>query len=149
VWIQWKRLRWRVSKAKLPAPLTKEQLRHDAIVLVRRWCPKLYLDEWRVRVNFPKKQQHWERGITNCDIMVDTTYLEATIRVFPSWFTAPAEERELMLIHELCHIHTQELADVAIALQEGRLATRQQLNHAHERLTQRIAYIAKRGMNAL
>lgn len=137
------------AKAAAPAPLTKEQLRHDAVVLVQRWCPKLYLDEWRVRVTFPKHQQKWERGITNCDIHVDTTYLEARMRIYPSWFLAPSEERELMIIHELCHIHTAELADAAHALLEGRLQTKEQVNHAHERLTQRMAYIAMRGMRAL
>lgn len=131
------------------APLTKEQLRHDAIVYVRRWAPKLYLDEWRIRVTFPKNQLRHEDGFTNCDIMVDTTYLEARVRVFPSWFNYPADERELMLIHELCHIHTQELADVARSLLDGKLQTREQFRHAHERLTQRMAYIAQRGMSAL
>lgn len=135
-----------MSKA---AKSEKEKLREEAVALVRTWCPKLMLEEWRVHVSFPKSQLRHDNGFTNCDIMVDTTYLEARVRVFPSWFSAPQEEREIMIIHELCHIHTAELADVALALLDGRLVTREQYRHAHERLTQRMAYIAKRGMNAL
>lgn len=122
----------------------RKNLEAEAIDLVRKWAPKIFLDEWRIHVSFPKSQLKWEHGITNCDIQVCTTYLEARMRVFPSWFHAKPEERELMIVHELCHIHTQELADQVIALKDGRLVTESQYRHAHERLTQRLAYIAMR-----
>lgn len=115
--------------------------RQETVRLLEKWRPMLFLGEWNFEVIFPDT----DHDSAACEIHVDPVYLSAELRVYPCHFRAPNDVREHNIIHELCHVHTQAIWNVAGKLRDGVLVTEMEIRETVERLTQRISYIAARG----
>src|SRR5690606_114588 len=103
---------------------------------VKEWRHKLYLNEWLISVEFSGNPHPREFAAT---IDINTKYLRALITIYPTFFDADIEVQKHCIVHELCHIITDEMNDNAYSLLNGKLHNSNQLESANERATQRIA----------
>lgn len=121
-------------------------MKKEAVALLRKWQKRMLLNEWFFEVFYPDQpyEENEQGGITHATVNADPVYLKANVRLYPSWFSAPNDIREQIIVHELAHCMTQELRDLADKLRDGRLVTSLEINEVHERLTQRISFVAIR-----
>jgi hypothetical protein len=113
--------------------------------LIEKWRPKLFLGEWFITVNYAREDlPRDEQGSTLAEVSADPVYMNAAILIYPEWFRRDKGDREHAIVHELCHLVTEELYGHVRALREGSLITEKHSSESLERLTQRIANIAYR-----
>ncbi len=122
-----------------PSPKLRKELR----VLIAKWRPRLYLNEWHIDLNFPMEGPEESGGMTVlAEIDACPVYLTARINVYPAWFERGKDAREKTIVHELCHCLTQEMSNLVSNLQNSVLVTHPQRIDAVEKLTQRLTHIA-------
>ncbi len=122
----------------------RKATRKEATELLNKWKKRLNLDEWGIRVEFPKHDQtsgsaHHAGMEILADITAMPVYLRATVRVFPVWFTRSAQAREEVIIHELAHCITQPVLDMLRRAHEGNQYHPGTIADTIETLTERIA----------
>ena len=104
---------------------------------VKKWRPKLYLNDWHFNVSYPKD----ETG-PYATIIVNENYFEGDIEIYPSFWSLKIQEQEKDIVHELCHVITHPSKGAAIDLLNGKLVTEQQIKLINEQLTEKIAILA-------
>lgn len=107
--------------------------------IVKIWQPILDLHSWRIDVKLMPEDTS-EKTYASCS--VNQKYLEATIKVFPNFWSDDGRSKELDIIHELCHCHTQQMRDMLCEMSNGRYFVPQTIDYEWELLTQKMAYIA-------
>lgn len=108
--------------------------------LINKWKRKLFLDEWKIETRESKNNCVDDDGAqTLADINVDVTYLNALITIYPCFYKSSKESQEQAIVHELCHIITQEAYDNMHYLLNGKLITPSAQELTIEKMTQRIA----------
>jgi hypothetical protein len=114
-----------------------------AVQLIEKWRPRLFLCEWQIDVCYPKNDVE-ASGPGEClaDVTVNTVYLNALINVYPAWFRKRAAAQEHAIVHELCHLITQEVSDLMRSQHNGVVVHSHTRQEAIERLTQRMANAA-------
>jgi len=105
--------------------------------LIEKWQKKLALAHWSVRT-FSSKKPAEEESIM-ASVSLDTEYLQASITVYPSWVEANHRDREHAIVHELCHLIAEELAQCALQMLDGQLVTRKHVRASVERLVETMA----------
>jgi hypothetical protein len=116
-----------------------DQQKKEVTRFINKWRPKVFVGEWQIFTNFKKNQ---DRPDVACSIDIDWEYLRATINVYPGHWDQTKQMREFAILHELCHIQTHELEEMAHDLHNGRFVNQHDISVAAERLTQRMANIA-------
>jgi len=113
-------------------------MNHQA--LVNKWKRKLFLNEWNIETREASHNSVDEDGSqTLADINVDIVYLNALITIYPCFYKSSKESQEQAIVHELCHIITQEAYDNMHYLLNGKLITPSAQELTIEKMTQRIA----------
>ncbi len=113
-------------------------MKHQA--LINKWKRKLFLDEWKIETRESNHNSVDEDGAqTLADINIDVIYLNALITIYPCFYKHNKETQEHTIVHELCHIFTQESYDNMHALLNGKLITPSSQEITIEKMTQRIA----------
>ena len=121
--------------------MKREKLQAEAKRFLQKWQKQLFLRGWNFELVFNEEAPPANENAM-CYVSVSPEYMEATVFVNPSYYTAPNDVREHAICHELCHCHTQQLWNLAGYLLDGRLVTDRELRETTEKLTQQIAYIA-------
>lgn len=102
----------------------------------------LYVDGYEFRVVFNDSQPAGDM-LMYADILVGSTYLEATINVYPScfsmWEDGNRERIAHILLHELCHIHTDSL--YSWARDDARPSQKDFIIEENENLVERMARV--------
>lgn len=122
--------------------LTPAQAIKEASDNAATWTPRLLLHEWRLAFSTVDKDQDNEDGETLMDCSPDPVYLMAKIRIFPAYARKDKAMRELALVHELCHLITQEARDLINRSRMENNVTAAETRATIERLTQRLANVA-------
>ncbi len=129
--------------------MTKAQRRAHITKLIDKWRGRLFLQEWRLDHSFVDEfgPEHDGGGDLQsaAEIHVNYPYKIAKITTYRGFWNKPLDVQEDMLIHELCHCHTQELWDFLGNFANGKHHTPQEVWRSVETLTQRISVIAKYG----
>ena len=99
---------------------------------IRRWRPKLYLQDWSIYLEFGASDNR--SSFYAATTSFDTTYHRATITVLPEFFTHDQGSRERYILHELLHIALADLTHVA----EQRWRTEAELISALETTVERF-----------
>lgn len=108
--------------------------------LINKWKRKLFLDEWKIEARESKNNCVDDDGAqTLADININVTYLQAIITIYPCFYKQDKQTQEHTIVHELCHIITQEAYDNMHALISGKLVTHSAQEITIEKMTQRIA----------
>jgi hypothetical protein len=104
----------------------------------------IYHGEYSMQFDWPQSQPNddQERGIiTNAEIIVDSKYLNCTIKLFPNlkkWYDEGYINRVLdVLMHEMCHILTQPMLEEAT--RDASPSQKARIGEINERQTQRIS----------
>lgn len=112
--------------------------RRQVVALVAKWKPRLLLDNWEIRIKLTSKlPTGWQ---ADCSCMPE--YFEASIRVNPA--AVPPEELEGVLVHELLHLHTWGVWELAEDLARGNEEATRRLERAHEALTSTLQRVVMR-----
>lgn len=112
--------------------------------LISRYRGQLFLHKWTIDVEY--MVEDCERQ-SYAEALVNWKYFHSSIRIYPSfWVKLSDEERELCLIHELCHCHTEELLEMGAELVEGKFHPTHSLRDANEKLTETMARIVFYGV---
>jgi len=123
----------------MPTPKERKEVQR----LINKWRPRLFLGEWYINLEYPTEDcSHKDGYNTIADINTDTVYLNAKIRIYPAFFRKEKRVQEETIVHELCHIHTQELWDTALRLKNGYNVHEMAIQDSVEKTTQRVANIA-------
>lgn len=123
---------------KKPSAQTVQRRKAEVRRHITKWRCELLLSEWAI-TSMQMMENHEDAAAT---INVDLDYLRATIRIYPCFWEHKRKEREEMVVHELCHIVSEEMYVMVHDQANGRLVTPQHANSARERLTQRITNVA-------
>lgn len=98
----------------------------------------LKLNHWKLTLEFCDNGSYDETdyGITNAAAHINATYLEATIKLFPSFLKKNEGEQELILIHELIHCIIEPFKDIIFELDS-------ETNHSvlNEQITSHLSHI--------
>jgi hypothetical protein len=123
---------------------SKEQAEEEVRAIVRDYKPRLNLQEWHIEIEGAEKDlpDPDEDGECLMDCNADPVYLQAKIRIFPAFGKRKRRTRERAVVHELCHLVTQEARDLANRARLGKMVTVTETTAVFERMTQRIANIA-------
>lgn len=75
---------------------------------VSHWKSKLLLDNWAILVDYRDKAAPSDTvAMETCaNIVVNTRYREAQLRVYPGFFTKPTSYQRATILHEVSHIIT-------------------------------------------
>lgn len=122
--------------------LTPAQAIKEASTLASLWQQRLLLNEWRIDFHTMGRDEETEGSQTLMDCSPDPVYMMAKVRIFPAYGTKDKDMRELALVHELCHLLTQEARDLVNRSRMENNVTAAETTSAIERLTQRIANVA-------
>jgi len=127
-----------------PEALDRKEAEKEVQAFVQRWKPRLNLNEWHIETESADKDlpDPDEEGDCLMDCNADPVYLQAKIRIFPAFARRARHNRERAVVHELCHLVTQEARDLANRARLGKMVTVTETTAAFERMTQRIANIA-------
>lgn len=112
---------------------------------VAKWRPRLLLGEWHVDLNYSKRCHHSDDHDDYqvlAEAHVNVPYLKVQICIFPAFFDAPEDVQESTIVHELCHVITQPMLNIANQQHRGVLTLQHQISDTLETLTQRITNIA-------
>jgi hypothetical protein len=106
---------------------------------VKRWQQRWLLDHWRLFIVFENGKMDEKETAASC--AASTRYLQATIRIWsPFWDRDMNNDgRERVICHEIAHIHTWELAELAAHARRGQLVTQEEQDRVDERTTEHIA----------
>lgn len=111
--------------------------------VISKWRSRLFLGEWFIDlIHATKDHTSDPKFIPFATCRACPVYMEATITIYPSFWSMPKDRREHILVHELSHCITQSIWNVAESLRNGELCTPTQVRDEIEILTQRIANIA-------
>jgi hypothetical protein len=106
--------------------------------MIGRWRSRLFLGEWFIDIEYHDDIN--SKAAAQCD--ADPVYMTAKIRIYPCFWYSSRLDREMILVHELCHCITQSAWNCMASLLDGQLVTKNQQQCELERLTQRITNIA-------
>lgn len=91
--------------------------------LVNKWIPKLGLQPWKVTVNW-EREKNLSDPRTIMDCFADWRYLGAVITAYlPTVAEEPDDHLEEIVIHELLHVHVNELRERKIDHEERVVTT--------------------------
>lgn len=122
-----------------------DKQRKEVTKIVEKWRRRLFLHEWFVDVSYAKEDIRCDGpGEVVASIESDPVYKNAEITIYPAWFTRSPKRRELALVHELCHCHTQAVANNMHNMRNGTQVFDHDIRDHIEELTQRMALIAFR-----
>lgn len=114
--------------------------RREAKRIISKWKSQLFLNEWFIDIRYDPEQPACEPGYdVHAQVSANPTYMTAVIWIYPSWAKVPKDRREHLLVHELCHLLTQEAWDAMKKLHREGVVTADQQREIMEKLTQRIA----------
>lgn len=106
------------------------------INLLDKWKPRLLLDHWAIMTHFAEDDLDMESNYeVLARVVVNSTYTEAKITVYPCFFKQPKGNQATTIIHELCHLHTER---IRTALRTSKISEKQKVDLV-ESLTESIA----------
>lgn len=112
--------------------------------LVRKWQAILFLHEWKFQIKISNGPSSSDDHTTEMIARIDANpvYLNATLEVFPCFFEKNDYDQNDVIVHELCHCHTQSVLNIANSLLAGVLMPKHTILDEVEILTQRMTNIA-------
>lgn len=118
--------------------MTKKEARIEK--LLSRWKPRLMLDNWAILIEYADANKPaTDAGTTLAEIVVNPTYTEARITIYPVFFTEPYGQQVSSLVHELCHLHTHKLQTILNTLVKHKLMTAKAATETHEAFTEQLS----------
>lgn len=111
--------------------------------IVNKWRSRLFLGEWFIDLCYAstdKDEQPGGRPAAEC--RADPVYMQATITIYPCFWNSDVDRRIHMLVHELCHCHTQSVWNIIKNFSNGFYTVPDDVHAEIEILTQRMANIA-------
>lgn len=106
--------------------------------LLEEWKSTLFLDQWTINIGYMHKDD--EQG-TLADIEAKHEYFDATVRIFPSFWSLPEDRRESTLVHELIHAVISPVASGYEDMAEGKFVSQTSFSRLNEATTQHITNI--------
>jgi len=108
--------------------------------LVRQWVPRLRLTHWELRVDWDKPADEGDEANISPHDSYDLAVLRFTTK-FPKW---PRYYAEQVVVHELLHLVTRDLEQVAAATRDTMPSSARQLaesafEHEIEGVIDRVA----------
>lgn len=107
---------------------------------LRKWQPKLFLHGWAFKTTY----FHENEGEETAAVMMKTEYKTANIKINPRFWELGKEEREEVIVHELCHCVVQPLVQLANDAGEGHAVSGREVDHWKESVTQHLTNIITR-----
>lgn len=99
----------------------------------------LYATEWHFNISYASEDEEHDHerfaSSITAKIVVQSPYLQAFITIFPEFWENEHEDRVRILVHEMCHIHTQGMRDIWHRLINGHVVTQEEMNDVNERCT--------------
>lgn len=114
--------------------------------LIAKWRGELFLNEWTFSHKFVSgggQNQDSEFDVA-AEISVNYPYKIAYITTFDGFWNKDSKTQEAMMVHELCHCHTQELWNFLNDFSNGKHHNPDEIWRSVETLTQRISLIAQK-----
>ena len=105
--------------------------------LVFLWRQRMALQRWDLAVEFPDEDTEegtWGRTT------YDTTYLTATVKLFPAIFRKTEGDQELTIVHELSPLVVAPLGELIDRGQRGLLVTKDVIRDADEHAVEAISH---------
>lgn len=124
----------------MPKKKITSKQKKSVISLIDKWKPILYLNEWKIYLEFPN-QNNSECADVLAQINCDNVYKCATMTVFNSYFDISNEDKEHSIVHELCHCLTEKLSHLLRCQHDGSLITNREIRDSTEELTQTITNV--------
>lgn len=123
---------------------TQVKREREITVYIDRWAQRLFLQQWEFIVGYKETMMDGDAPNETCnaDIYVMSEYHQAFINIYPHFWTQPKEQRERVVVHELCHILTNKLTKLVTDGQDGRLVPYDVTRKINEETTDHIANIA-------
>jgi hypothetical protein len=106
--------------------------------LIRELKYALYLTEYDITVDYPPencKETSFVGKNVAAQMDINTSYLFATMTIFPLFFQQTIAEQRTTIVHEMCHIYTEPYKNLWEAQHGGKLVTADQESAVNERLT--------------
>ena len=125
--------------------MNQDEIGKRLTALAKKWKRKLYLNEWNIHIVI-KSKDHPDGPETRATCGVDSPYLECTINIYPSFFKGSKKRQEHDIVHELCHIITDEITTIAYNLKNGVLHHGHHISDANERMTTRLGDLLYLGL---
>lgn len=105
---------------------------------ISKWRKRLYLDGWHFKTQYMVEDTP---EMTFAAISAQPMYLDAVLNIFPNYWKESEKDQEQIIVHELCHCHTQPAWDAMTDLLHGKLVTPGHQKIIAETLTEYMAKI--------
>lgn len=125
---------------KLESNTFKQVLQNKKFInqVIEKYRSLLFLHPWWINIEYAKTDEDQKLA----DISVQPEYMDATITIYPKFFSKNKMIQESVLVHELCHCHTQEIWELMDNLTKSKIVPFHIQEAAIEKLTQTISVIA-------
>ena len=100
---------------------------------IEKWRRHLFLHQWRFEVRYVKEKDTFAR------IEMQHDYSDAIILVSDKLWDRKKEDREHIIVHELCHCVVLPLIVLACHASNDRAVTQREIDLFKEQVTQHIA----------
>ena len=114
-----------------------KQMRAEVSGYIQKWQPRLYLHEWSFKTTHFHSAD--EEDKSSAAIIMKTEYKQANIKINPRfWEDTDPKEREMIVLHELCHCIVQPLVQIAADAANGHGVSGREIDHWKESVTQHL-----------
>lgn len=114
---------------------TKQQ-RAEVSSYIQKWQPRLYLHEWAFKTTYYHEAEKEDES--TAAILMNPQYKQADIKINPKFWDSDPREREMILVHELCHCIVYPLVQLASDACNQQLITGREIDHWKESVTQHL-----------
>lgn len=101
---------------------------------IQKWKNRLYLQDWLFETNYC----HQDEDEAAADIKMQVQYKSAVLRIQPKFWKEVEQQREMIIVHELCHCLVQPLVQLACEAGDGYAVSSREIDHWKESVTQHI-----------
>jgi len=122
--------------------LTQKQIITRANKLLTEMSWLFGVDKFETRLKISKENSLEDEHIA-ATVSTDTDYQRISITLYPPFFRGSLEDQRGYLIHELTHIFTNNLLDIADDLRVGKLVTQKHLQSENEKATSKITLLIR------
>lgn len=137
-----------VSEVVNGLKIAPEEVKERVRAIFSEWQPLLFLNAYTIGVSYQGENEAARDGSDDrvnrvASVRIGHPYLHLSVMIFPEfWEWNNAEEQEQILVHELAHTIVEDMHNLVLDGQAGRLVSGINREAARERATDWIANVA-------